>query len=159
MNALRLGLGVASLLFLFAPLRSDDSVYAPASGGFAVEHKLKSMVVSVDFRDATIEEATEALTVMSRQLDPTHKGVEFVLEPEAITAGHHVTMKLENVPLGETLRYVCELSGVRYRVDERFVSILPHGSDVGLVKRTFHVDPSFVENVQHVGTIPAQISP
>jgi len=61
MNALRLGLVVASLLCLFAPLRSDDSVYAPASGGFAVEHKLKSMVVSVDFNDATIEEATQAL--------------------------------------------------------------------------------------------------
>ena len=47
MNTLRLGLVAASIVFLFAPLRSDDSVYAPASGGFAVEHKLKSMVVSV----------------------------------------------------------------------------------------------------------------
>jgi len=149
MNTLRLGLVAASIVFLFAPLRSDDSVYAPASGGFAVEHKLKSMVVSVDFNDATLEEATQALTLMSRQLDPTHKGIEFVLEPGAIIAGHHVTLKLDSVPLDVTLRYVCELSGVRYRVDEHFVSILPHGSNEGLVKRTFHVDPSFVESMQH----------
>jgi hypothetical protein len=158
MNALRLGLVVASLLFLFAPLRSDDSVYAPASGGFAVEHKLKTMVVSVDFNDATLKESLQALTVMSRGLDPAHKGIELVLEPEAITAGHSVTLHLANVPLGETLRYVCELSGVRYRVDERFVSILPHAGDVGLVKRTFHVDPSFVENVQQA-IPPSQMSP
>jgi len=158
MNTLRLGLVAVSILCLFAPLRSDDSVYAPASGGFAVEHKLKSMVVSVDFNDATLEEATQALTVMSRQLDPTHKGVEFVLEPGAIAAGRHVTLKLDSVPLGETLRYVCELSGVRYRVDERFVSILPHASDEGLVKRTFHVDPSFVENLQQV-IPPSAMSP
>jgi len=157
MNMLRLGLVAASILCLFAPLRSDDSVYAPASGGFAVEQKLKSMVVSVDFRDATLEEATNALTVMSRGLDPAHKGVGFVLQPEAVAAGRHVTLKLENVPLGETLRYVCLLSGVQYRVDERFVSILPHASDVGLIKRTFHVDPSFVEN-NHVVIPPSSLS-
>lgn len=159
MNALRLGLVVASLLFLFAPLRSDDSVYAPASGGFAVEHKLKSMVVSIDFRDATIEEATQALTNMSRQLDPTHKGVQFSIEPEASAQGRPITLKLDKVPLGETLRYVCELSGVHYKVTEYFVDITPHWVGQELVKRTFHVDPSFVENAQNIGVIPAQISP
>jgi hypothetical protein len=159
MNALRLGLVVASLLFLFAPLRSDDSVYAPASGGFAVEHKLKSMVVSIDFRDATIEEATQALTRMSCQLDPTHKGIGFILQPEVLAASKPVTLKLDQVPLGETLRYVCLLSGVRYRVEEYGITILPHASSEGLVKRTFHVDPSFVESAQNVGVIPAQISP
>jgi hypothetical protein len=160
MKAFPLRLVAASILFLFAPLRGDDSVYAPASGGFAVEQKLKAMVVSVDFNNASIVQATEALTEMSRELDPTHKGVGFVLQPEAVTAGRPITLKLDNVPLGETLRYVCELSGLRYRVDEHFVSILPHGTDVGLVKRTFHVDPSFVEAAQQAGAIPpSQMSP
>jgi hypothetical protein len=97
---------------------------------------------------------------MSRQLDPEHKGVGFVLQPEAIAAGRPITLKLDNVPLNETLRYVCELSGLRYRVDEHFVSILPHPGDVGLVKRTFHVDPNFVESASGAGAIPApQMSP
>ena len=159
MKAFPLGLVVALIVFLFAPVRGDDSVYAPASGGFAVEQKLKSLVVSVDFENATIEEATNALTVMSRELDPDHKGVGFVLQPEAITAGRPITLRLDKVPLGETLRYVCELANVRYRVDEHFVSILPHASDVGLVKRTFHVDPSFVETVSGAGVIPPITTP
>lgn len=160
MKALRLGIASVLLIFLLAPVRSYDSVYAPASGGFAVEQKLKSMVVSVDFENATIEEATQALTNMSRGLDPKHQGIGFVIQPEALGASRSITLKLENVPLGETLRYVCELSGLRYRVDERFVSILPHGSDVGLVKRNFHVDPSFVQVSSQAGLIPpVQTSP
>src|SRR5580658_6610338 len=103
MKAFLFGLVVASILFLFALVRGDDSVYALASGGFAVEQKLKTMVVSVDFNNATIAQATEALTVMSRELDPDHKGVGFVLQPEAVTAGRPITLRLDNVPLGETL--------------------------------------------------------
>jgi hypothetical protein len=160
MKAFPLGLVVALILFLFAPVRGDDSIYAPASGGFAVEQKLKALTVSVDFNNATIEQATAALTVMSRQLDPAHKGVGFVLQPEAVVASRPITLKLDTVPLGETLRYVCELANLRYRVDEHFVSILPHASSEGLVKRTFHVDPSFVEAARQAGIIPqAQMSP
>jgi hypothetical protein len=142
-------------LFLLVPVRADGPVPAET-----VDQKLKSIIVSVDFNHAKIEEALAALTVMSQQLDYTHKGVHFIIEPGIAPLTPPITLKLENVPLGETLRYVCELGRLRYKADNHLVSIEAMSRVGGpgdeLVSRTFHVDPSFMEAISSAGVLPRQ---
>jgi len=125
-----------------------------------MDRKLKSMVVSIDFTNANIDQAIQALAALSKQRDPDHKGINFLIQPEASTSAKPITLKLDNVPLGVALHYVCELGGVHYKIDNYFVVIAPM-SVVGdeLVKRTFRVDPSFVEAASSAGVIPTPKAP
>ncbi len=158
MKAFPSGLGIAigfALLFL-APVRGDDSIAFPHSRATDIDQKLKATVVSVDFTNATIDQAIAALTIKSQQAAPYRKGVVFLIEPEASADAKPITLKLDNVPLGETIRYVCLLGNVRYKVSDTLIRIIPrYGGEDGLVKRTYHVDPDFVSTVSRAGVIPA----
>ncbi len=67
---------------------------------FSLEEDLKNIYLSLDFNNATIEEATNFLSVESKRLDPNHKGVNFIIQPEASSSAKPVTLTLNNVPLG-----------------------------------------------------------
>jgi len=112
---------------------------------FSLEEDLKNIYVSLDFNSATIEEATNFLSVESKRLDPSHKGVNFIIQPDASSTAKPVTLTLNNVPLGEALRYVCQLANVKYKVQDYAISIVPFtANDQDLISRTFIVQPSFV---------------
>ncbi len=68
---------------------------------FGIDQELKSIYLSLDFNNATIEEATNFLSIESKRLDPNHKGVNFIIQPEASATAKPVTLTLNNVPLGE----------------------------------------------------------
>ncbi|HEX4140144.1 MAG TPA: hypothetical protein VHY09_07335 [Candidatus Methylacidiphilales bacterium] len=112
---------------------------------FSLEEDLKNIFLSLDFNNATIEEATNFLSVESKRLDPNHKGVNFIIQPEASSSAKPVTLTLNNVPLGEALRYVCQLANVKFKVQDYAISIVPFtANDQDLISRTFIVQPSFV---------------
>jgi len=113
-----------------------------ARTNFGLEQKLKDIFLSLEFTNATIEEATNFLSVESKRLDPDHKGVNFVIQPEASTTAKPVSITLNNVPLGEALRYVCQLANVKYKVQEFAISVIPFSQNTDdLVSRTFIVSP------------------
>ena len=158
MTRFRLGLlsGFGLILFIAAPTRADDLIFTPQGRVADIDYQLKSIVVTIDFTNASIEDATLALTEMSKQLDPNHKGVQFVIQPLAAAQGKPITLKLDRVPLGETIRYMCDLGRVHYKIGDRFISITPFSEAANiLIKRTFHVEPSFVEAASGAGLIPS----
>lgn len=92
-----------------------------------VQQKLDKIILpTVQFRDATIEEAVEYLRVKSRDLDKTQpavvKGVSFVLDNDK-AAKTAISLDLRDIPLGVALRYCTDLAGLKYRVDAHAVVI------------------------------------
>lgn len=125
-----------------------------AHTNFGLDQKLKDIFLSLDFNNATIEEATNYLSIESGRLDPDHKGVSFVIQPEASTTAKPVSITLNNVPLGEALRYVCQLANVKYKVQDYAISIVPFSQNTDdLISRTFLVQPNFVAPPSATGTI------
>jgi general secretion pathway protein D len=121
---------------------------------FGLDQKLRNIYLSLDFNNATIEEATNFLSVESARLDPEKKGVNFVIEPSASTTAKPVSITLNNVPLGEALRYVCQLANVKYKVQDYAISIVPFSQNTDdLVRRIFIVQPNFVEPPPAAGAI------
>lgn len=54
-------------------------------------------------------------------------------------------LKLTNVPMLEVLRFICRNAGLRQKVEDYAVTILPAGgNDLDLYSRTFSVPPNFV---------------
>jgi len=138
----------------YQPITNKDTVIsaqeeqAPItrSTNFDIDQKLKSIFVSLDFTDVTIEQATNFLYTESKRLDePTHKGIPFIIQPDASTSAKTITLSLNNVPVADALRYICQLADVKYKVQDYAVSIVPFtASTDDLISRTFVVQPSFV---------------
>lgn len=114
---------------------------------FDIDQKLKSIrLPSLDFTDVTIEQATNFLTTESKRLDePTHKGISFIIQPDASDSAKTITLSLSDVPVGEALRYICQLANVKYKVQDYAISVVAfNASTDDLISRTFVVQPSFI---------------
>jgi general secretion pathway protein D len=137
-----------------------------------ITNKLQNIIIPrVDFADTPLDEAMEYLTQKSIELDtdpdPSRKGINFVIEKGNVSGGAAGVdedlgggglllgddpsnkkidvLRLRNVPLATALEYVCNKTGLRYRVDEYAVTLLPIGSEgsADLVTRTWSVPPTF----------------
>ena len=138
----------------YQPITNKDTIItaqeeqAPitAASDFDIDQKLKSIFLSLDFTDVSIEQATNFLYTESKRLDePTHKGIPFIIQPDASASAKTITLSLNNVPVVEALRYICQLANVKYKVQDYAVSIVPFSANTeDLISRTFVVQPSFV---------------
>ena len=95
------------------------------SGSALIQNKLQTITLSLDFSNATIAEATEFLNVKSKELAPDKKGINFVISPDAASSAKTITLNLNNVSMGEALRYICQLAGVQYKVQDDAIEIVP----------------------------------
>lgn len=118
------------------------------TGSERITQKLRTLIFpKVEFDGATLDEVVELLRVRSRDLDPEGKGISFVVSAPSESRSKPVSLNLLNVPMEELLRYVSEMCGVAYKVDEHaviFVSISERNSAV--VTRSFRVPPDFIQN-------------
>lgn len=118
-------------------------------------------IPELDFTDVDIVEAVKYLGQLSRQLDPDKKGVNFVLklgeekgsdsEGSEDGAAHspierNVSFSLRDVPLSDVLDIISKTTGLKIKVEEFAVLILPEWeiSDTLLV-RSFTVPPNFFD--------------
>ncbi|MBN8420224.1 MAG: hypothetical protein J0L73_15005 [Verrucomicrobia bacterium] len=115
-------LSIACALFCI-PLLSAMSPAEPK-----LQQKLDEIILpTMQFRNATIEEAVEYLRVKSREFDqktasPVSGGVSFILNKDK-AAKTSISLDLKDIPLGVALRYCVEAAGLKYRVDARAVMI------------------------------------
>jgi general secretion pathway protein D len=144
------------------------------SGVAYINEKLRRIVIPrIDFEDTTVEEAVDFLRMRSAELDtleldPTRKGVNFVVRrprsapvaapdagfepgegaaiPTASDPGSLRVreLRVRNVPLAVALKYICDQTKLRFKVDDFAVTLVPQtesGEDI--FTRTFTVPPDF----------------
>ncbi len=146
----------------------------PSDGVAAITEKLRTIIIPrIDFEDRTVEEAIDYLRLRAAELDPTEldpakKGVNLVIrrpaassiggaEPQAggdallggaagdLGSLRIDELRLRNVPLAVALKYICDKTKLRYKVDDFAVTLVPiteEGDD--MFTRTFRVPPDFV---------------
>jgi general secretion pathway protein D len=163
---------------------SSDIVEGPAavatttlpSNRANITHKLQTIVIDkVNFEKLDIAAVIQFLQEKSKELDPDHQGINFVLRlnselappaPDANAAPgaapapgapeapatpppsihREVSITLENVPLSEILGYIIQQTNLQYSVEDYAVYLRP-SIDEGetLTVRTFLVPPGFFE--------------
>lgn len=108
--------------------------------------KLRDLKIQrIDFTGATLEEVIEYLRVRSRDVDPAHKGVDFVMSVPPDTPKRSISLNLIDVPIVEVLRYATEVAGVSYRVEEFAVRIVSlTDTNTSLISKTYRVPPDFI---------------
>jgi general secretion pathway protein D len=138
----------------------------------AINNKLNKIIIDrMDLDQASIREVVDFLKQKSRQLDnstddPKKKGVNIVLKlasPAAapapvdgqaagipasesgVTEDTKISIALKNVPLIEAVRYLTELSGLKYKIEPFAVSIIPITENTEeLVTKEYRVPPGFI---------------
>lgn len=135
----------------------------------SITAKLSSITIPlIDFQDTSVEEALDFLRLRSKELDNTtsieaDKGINFVVKgggtanaalDGAAPASDPRTARIDqlyltNVPLATALQYICDKTGLRYKVDEFAVTLLPTGaSDTeDIVNKQWEVPPTFEQFV------------
>lgn len=131
-----------------AQATASESSTAAKTGRNSILTKLKEIKIErIDFTGAALEEVIEYLRVRSRDLDSTGKGIDFVMSLPADQAPPPVTLNLVNVPIEEVLRYVTQISGVNYRVEEFAVRIVSlSDTNQTLISKTYRVPPDFISS-------------
>lgn len=75
-------------------------------------------MLSFALDNASIQDAADYLSAKSKKLDLDKKGVNIIIEPGASSSAKPISLALNNVPLGEALRYICLLANVKYKVQD-----------------------------------------
>ncbi len=169
---------------------SSGSNTGTTSGVAYITEKLRRIILPrVDFEDTTVEEAIDFLRMRSveldtSELDPSKKGVNFVIRrprsgavggadagadagglPLAATdpgALRVRELRIRNVPLAVALKYICDQTKLRYKVDDFAVTLVPQtetGED--LFTRTFRVPPDLQSQLSGgaEGTTGGEVDP
>jgi general secretion pathway protein D len=139
-----------------------------------ITRKLNSIIIDkVNFEKLDIAAVIQFLQQKSKELDPDHQGINFVLRltadqppPEAAPGAaapapppagtpppapppsirREVSITLENVPLSDVLNYITQQTNLKFSVEDYAVYLRP-SIDEGetLTVRTFLVPPNFFE--------------
>jgi general secretion pathway protein D len=131
---------------LFGAERAQQADAGQKTGRASITAKLRDLRIErVDFTSATLEEVLEYLKVRARDLDPTKKGVDFVNGVSGDDSLRPITLNLVNVPIEEVLRYVTQVAGVNYRVEEYAVRIVPlTDTNQTIISKSYRVPPDFI---------------
>src|SRR5206468_760310 len=75
-----------------------------------------------------------------------------VVAPVSGPAGARITVTLDNIPLGEALRYIATQAGLKVKVEPYAVSIIPLTEQSNdLITKRYHVPPEFFGGPLDVG--------
>ena len=127
-----------------------------------VQQKLEKIIFpTVQFQDATIQQALEYLRVKSRDLDTSSvepKGVNILLRG-AETSTSKISLDLKDVPLGVAIRYVAELAGLEMRVEPFAVLVAPKETPASRPATTETASPIVLPQVEfHDATLDEAIA-
>ncbi len=89
-----------------------------------LELKLKTLKVDkIEFADEEVLVVFKYLRLLSKKVDPTGRGVNFVFK-NLDKNRQRITIILEDVPMLYAIKSICETSGLTYRIDDYAVFII-----------------------------------
>ncbi len=110
--------GVLLAVIVFHGVVCPKSALAQARPPLKKPARPDWMIKTVDFRDATLTEALEYLRQKTQEQDPARPGANILIGPGGVPMKDKtLTLKLNQVPFTQVLKYVAELVGLEARLD------------------------------------------
>ncbi|MCE9543279.1 MAG: type II and III secretion system protein, partial [Verrucomicrobia bacterium] len=124
-------------------------------GTSAISRKLQEIrIPQLNLSEETVREAVEKLQKKSRSLDttetdPAKKGVNIVLKldptKEALDGGTKINLSLNDLPLGEALKYIASAANLKVKIEPYAVAIVPLSEPTEtLISKEYKVPPGFI---------------
>lgn len=134
------------------PSKSNED---SSSGADYIAKKLRNIVIPiVNFEDNTVEEAVDFLRLRAMELDADEsntdeKGVNFVIRRSLSDSRNTGNLRIKelrinNAPLAVILKYICDQTKLRYKVDDFGVTLLPiDATDEDIFTASYRIPPDF----------------
>ena len=120
-----------------------------ADGRTIGERTRETELSSVEYRDARVDEAFESLSDASRATDPDGVGINIIYRGPEGEAAPRITLTLRRVSLYDAIRYITEVSGLYYRLDDNAVIITPEEARGQRIEtRMYPVQPSILDVIR-----------
>jgi len=112
-----------------------------------IDQKMRTLrLPKIQFAGAALDEVVEFMRLSTRNIDPEGTGISFVVNVDAETRSRGIALDLVDVPVEELVRYVTQLTGTAYRVEENAVVITSlSDKSTNLVTRQYRVPPDFIQ--------------
>jgi len=109
---------------------------AKAGPGAKTEAQYKTLILpQVEVREATLDSTLDYLKQAAAKASGGKLQPSFVLQP-GVNANAPVTLRLNNIPFTEALRYVGDLAAVRFSYDQYAISVRPKSGSAPAEKDT-----------------------
>ncbi len=122
----------------------------------ALYDKLQKIIVDkVEYESSDIQSILEHLAKISKQQDPEKIGVSIIPPSSADLRTRKIQyLELEQMPLLDIIKYVCEIAGLKYKIDDKavIVGVKPAG-DMELA--FFPIRKSMIQRISVEGEGPA----
>ncbi len=113
------------------------------------EQVRETVVPRVEYRDEGVDRAFEHLSNRSRELDPEGRGINIIYRGPDGDAAPRITLSLRRISLYEAIRYITQVAGLHYRIDDNavFISDEPFRPD-RIITRFYPVQPIFMDIIR-----------
>ena len=130
-----------------ALLSSGGAGVAAKSKRERLDQKMRTLrLPKIQFAGAALDEVVEFMRLSTRNVDPEGSGISFVVNVDAETRSRGIALDLVDVPVEELVRYVTQLTGTAYRVEENAVVITSlSDKSTNLITRQYRVPPDFIQ--------------
>ena len=113
-------------------------------------------VPKLQFSGAALDEVVEFIRLTTRNIDPEGTGISLVVNVDAETRARSISLDLVDVPVEELLRYVTQMTGTAYRVEENAVVITSlSDKSTSLTTKQYRVPPDFIQKGEVGGAAPS----
>lgn len=123
----------------------------------AISRKLQEIrIPQLTLSDESVRDAIEKLQKKSRTLDttetdPAKRGVNIVLKvdpaKESVDGGTKINLSLNDLPLGEALKYIASAANLKVKIEPYAVAIVPLSEPTEtLISKEYKVPPGFISS-------------
>ncbi len=110
------------------PMDADSEEAAPkemTGNRTALYDKLQKIIVDkIEYESTDIQSILEHLVRISKQQDPTGEGVSIIPPSNLELRTRKIQyLELEQMPLLDIIRYVCEIAGLKYKIEDKAVMV------------------------------------
>jgi len=132
----------------------------------AISKKLRDINIDqLTVSDETVREAIDKLQKKSRQFDTnesnlSNRGVNIVLKldtaKESVDGGTKINLSLNDIPLGEALKYIAAAADLQVKIEPYAVAIVPKSDPIEtLISKEYKVPPGFITTASSSSTTPS----
>ena len=103
--------------------------------------RLKRMIIpKMEFEEVPVAEVFAWLRAETRRLEPDEEAINFFVRLGERASKRTVTVSFTRLPLEDVLRYLCELTGLGYKLDGKAILIYDRAAvKPGMETRTYPV--------------------
>jgi|GEM_PF-4117202 hypothetical protein len=132
-----------------AVVEDDPAAVRINTPGADVYGRMESIIFpNVEFEDADLFSVVRYLNRAGKRYDPAKTGVGIVvagLTKETAGKLPKITMHLSKIPMSEVMRYVCQCTGLKFKVDDGVVII---GTDIDEIQTgSFNIRGDLISDI------------